>query len=910
MGALAFAAVGCGSEGGPSNGNGLAPLTKSYVASAPVSGASVPLGDSELPSLTIPRSGSDAGQLALLKYDSAQQVSGNPQPQTFPMVSFTKVGRYPNALGVSINVGGVIGGGTYPPQGPFPLVAWPTTRLESYQVGTSNEYAAGGVDDGVTVTVGPYVWSGIEADTDVTVDGFYKRRSLKKILGTLSNGGLVTGYIDYVYLNPGEVDYGVFQSIARGILIRGPQPGLMVANASCAAFDPALGESATLKFDVVPIGSTPLPTVNAWTVNVVQSTNVTNLPFKTFAPNGDSRGPGLVTPTSAGVHVELPWNGRGGDNELIHGNFSWAISANCTNPASGSPPGQGGTANVTLNQIEDKSIRISDPPVANDFDPTAGENTTLKFDVITNGITNPEINWDVEVRDSTNTTFYKFPTGHSTDGRTTVPVTIGPWLGNNTSGNIISGPFTWVIAANTTATASSASESATNVSLTSQASSKAELAVLDLTDKVWASGVPPAQETETTRSKSRALSKSIFPFGRKNQSPVLKIQASGLRFEDPETHTAVEGPASVNVSLKSSASNATDTVTLDKNPQGVYTGRYTLGAGLIKPDLATGTTYSLALTIRASFDFLSFMQGTDGLAQYPRPRTALGEFFFSILPTDVGASGTRTSCTADNVKTGGFETVNLSVSSATNPKLKRDVSAQLKVRHPAEFIYIQAHGTHDGKVYLAPASGPGLPEEILEPGELGDAEVLDTVLFDTCETLDLYDYNNVHLGQDGRVSPSDPVSMRVSPGKLWFEATQPTPPRTHPSLLGYNTFNGEFQEPGIWELFRSELNRLGNTTASKALAWVSANRLVGIGQSPVALPVGMLFKDGFRDVALKAAAWDGQYYYYIPYQPHPDNIDLPDPDTAKRVHRVSLTNPIPTNWAQFPPDVAEAIGLQ
>ena len=59
-----------------------------------------------------------------------------------------------------------------------------------------------------------------------------------------------------------------------------------------------------------------------------------------------------------------------------------------------------------------------------------------------------------------------------------------------------------------------------------------------------------------------------------------------------------------------------------------------------------------------------------------------------------------------------------------------------------------------------------------------------------------------------------------------------------------------------------------------------------------------------QEAALKAAAWDGQYYYYIPYLPLEDDINQPDPNTALGIYRVELGKVVPTKWSDFPPDVA------
>ncbi len=86
------------------------------------------------------------------------------------------------------------------------------------------------------------------------------------------------------------------------------------------------------------------------------------------------------------------------------------------------------------------------------------------------------------------------------------------------------------------------------------------------------------------------------------------------------------------------------------------------------------------------------------------------------------------------------------------------------------------------------------------------------------------------------------------------------------------------------------------------LAWMSANFSIGTGKGLVIPPT---FAGELESGALKAAAWDDQYYYYIPYKPEPDKIDFPDPKTALNVHRVKLSQPIPTKWSKFPPDAAE-----
>jgi len=123
-------------------------------------------------------------------------------------------------------------------------------------------------------------------------------------------------------------------------------------------------------------------------------------------------------------------------------------------------------------------------------------------------------------------------------------------------------------------------------------------------------------------------------------------------------------------------------------------------------------------------------------------------------------------------------------------------------------------------------------------------------------------------------------------------------------LLGFNTLSAEFEDPGVFPLFGQELTRLASNPNGRALAWMSAHDKIGVGAA-----TAPILAEGLQDAPLKAAAWDAQCYYYIPYKPRAENIDIADPDTALGVHRVKLNDTVPIDWKKFPPSVAEPVTI-
>lgn len=322
----------------------------------------------------------------------------------------------------------------------------------------SASYFPGSVsDDGVTLKLNGETFSGVPVSAPLPTTGGEIHRIDTFIRDDGSSVTKEWRNSPIANFNLGAGDLGPFTQIQRYLTVIPSQIGVSFRNVFASGLD------TTLHFDLVTQG-TPSPTLNTWTVAIVQATNTTNQPFHTFNPTTDSRGPGEVSPIASGVHVDLPWDGKNATGTQVAGDFTWVLAANATIP--GGTAGAAARTNYRLDQQTTKGVRITNA-AANDFDPTAGENTTLKFDVETTGLTRPTTNWNVTVLDSSNTTFQQF-SGSDASGNNITHVTLGPWLGNNTAGNVISGPFKWVIAANAT-TPDSPIEKAANVTLDSSA---------------------------------------------------------------------------------------------------------------------------------------------------------------------------------------------------------------------------------------------------------------------------------------------------------------------------------------------------------------------------------------------------------------------------------------------------------
>lgn len=778
-------------------------------------------------------------------------------------------------------------------QNPIPIPAGSSNDGSTIQV-TSN-------DTGETATfkagAGP---ESLYQTVTVTNGNFTENITVSRALGSGPIGNNWTN-------GPGNFtqDYnGVSPLILRTFYYK-PKPKTIKINNPTST---QTSTNTTLNFGITTVNTT----LNQWSVDIKQN----NAVIMSFAPTNDTRGPGIAQGDNP-YNISLTWDGRDKNSQTVVGNYTWVMAANTTDFVAGNNNNDGVNSTVATLAAATNSGKISiENAAANPvgFDPAKGEKSTLGFDIVTHDISQPAINWQVSILSPNNTTLYTFPAGSSNDGSTSVHVS-QLWSGQNAAGNVITGSFTWAIAANTTtqvAGQGGTGEVALPVYVAGVASPSPEtlLKVESIGTSVQELGldVPLAKQDQAFTLRNRPLLKKVFAYGQpgrpSGQNDTWKITATGIRFEDPDTHRVLPDLPSLTVRLRSSISHGNVTTQLNSIGPSSYSGNFVLSADLIKPD--TNITFATVSALERSFDFLQLVHDSQATGVWPLPRVPLGDFVDSLLTSDASAAISQASASADNVRCGGFEVVTVGVERGDNANLVTPLSAVIKVRHPAKLLYISSHGGHDGQLNLSAqvrSSNRDLPREDLSPSvSFSDPNVLDTVIFDACEVLDLYDYNNVNLNKGDHRFASDPVEKRSSPGLLWHAATQPSSGGPHPTLLGFNTVAAAFPAPGLLGDFGAELTRLGSLSNVRALAWMSAHYQVGVGtirKSDTQLPLGTN-----QEAALKAAAWDGQYYYYIPYLPLEDDINQPDPNTALGIYRVELGKVVPTKWSDFPPDVA------
>jgi hypothetical protein len=893
MGVLAFAHIGCGGEGVASQQN-LAASSSVYLPTNPLSPSKSESVVSSLITSKIP-TGPLFAQLAEPTW------TWSVVPYWADILQFSALdGRQYSASAYKAGVEQVRPAFPLPPdEGRVTIYA------ASYFQGTVG-------DDGVTLQLNGETFSGIPSGAPVLDNGGGVTRTDTI---TREDGSSVSKQWHLYPIADGSGSGfapGPYTAVQRYLTVIPSQAGVGFRNVG------ASGVNTTLQFDLVTQG-TPQPTLNTWTVKVVQSNNTTNQPFHVFSPTSDSRGPGIVSTLSNGVHVDLPWDRKNSSGNVIEGDFTWVLAANATLP--GGTAGAAANTTYKLEQQTEKGIRISDPPTANDFDPTAGENTTLKFDVTTTGIPNPEINWDVEVRDATNTTFHKFPTGHSTDGRTTVPVTIGPWLGNNTSGNIISGPFTWVIAANTTATVASTegagdAVAATNVLLVSQSSDFSSLKVIagkDSTGRDDLVATAYNSDTATRRAERLGLLEKVRAIDKK----VLNIEVKGLTFDTSPT------PSSVTVKVHSEVSNKDKNVVLNVTnaSYGNYAGQFILTSefsgdpdALIRKDPVPGTTIctndwrdSKERDLKIGTAFRAAVTTSANSSAYPTPRQPLGSFISGFKPDspDVYEQNDVAKLTKENFGAFGFEAVTFTVvkSELKDPNIKNPPKkAVAKVTHPASVVFFDIHGTHDAR--FQDSEGRLFAPQFALP------EAVKTLILGSCDSLDLSDFNNFFstpfisaLAPPSEIHAAD-ASTAYRLGTMGGRYLYDTFGQKRTTMLGYNGIVGN---DGVLKMLPDYIRQTA-LNKSEPEAWIKANLTEATGQTEFRYWLNANACAFGRGPDASGVLTD--FYYFIYYKvPQIDNITIPleKPLEGMAAYKIPRSNWTKErgDWKALPDDVGK-----
>ena len=331
----------------------------------------------------------------------------------------------------------------------------------------------------------------------------------------------------------------------------------------------------------------------------------------------------------------------------------------------------------------------------------------------------------------------------------------------------------------------------------------------------------------------------------------VQIKVEGLRF------VTEPWPEEISVSMESLVGFGTDIAVLSRQGDDSYAGDYTISNELIKQD-DTGyqTTYSGAVGSGISSDSKELLPFILGIQQslFFRTTRKLGEIraddddTISPSPEDIVRGGT-----VENVRTFGFEKVEFEFTKEGLPasNLGATVVAGVKMRHRADVFYLSAHGKRqlDGVLGAVDLNNSGEfePDFDLAPSQLlpEELEGLRTLIFVSCEVLDLHDYTNGYPDH----SPSSGLASRgPSSGLEWWTRTG----RGRTVLLGYtHPVSGNV---AVMPQYYSNLENLSQVPEStrQQLAWLKAN-------VEVAAP---LF-DPFGTTLRSACAYDDKYFYYI-----------------------------------------------
>lgn len=537
------------------------------------------------------------------------------------------------------------------------------------------------------------------------------------------------------------------------------------------------------------------------------------------------------------------------------------------------------------------------------INPNANQSTSLEADIVQTGFTNPQMTWTMTpgtisppaLAISAKAAAAAIDPGGG--GLGLPPVFSGSgdlnsglahiaqsWNGKSDTGqNVAFGTYPYTL--NVTVVDGSGESQSASANTTVAISGDPVLEVLDASSTTLASSEDQVA-SPTPAGVKRLL--NVFPFKRPNQNNTLTVRASSLAFKDNAdppnvtvtlTSSNSQQPA-LNVPLnRISAGNYENTnVVLDKvvvlDPKFTATSHnYTdAAAGTRSSTTPVGRDFFLKLLDKAKSIYPTTSKSDLGhfLVSYPN-KAYPG---LAAPPSDVALA------TPENVRSFGFEAVNVTIDSNPNqnPKLNltQPLQALLKVRHSANLAIVFAHGDHTGNV--------GVTNGDLDPGptNLGgtflpaDTAELKTLILPACNALDMHDYNNNYPGAadafngqvfDGnRVSATDPINKRNSPGQKWWTLTHQTGAKADTVLLGYNFPVPFVTAKRALDKYDALLPQLKGTVRPEIAAWLTAH-----AQDAVALPS-----------ALAACAWDKDGYYFISFRPRIVPFGITDLDKENR----------------------------
>ncbi|MEW6284276.1 MAG: hypothetical protein AB1758_37020 [Candidatus Eremiobacterota bacterium] len=317
------------------------------------------------------------------------------------------------------------------------------------------------------------------------------------------------------------------------------------------------------------------------------------------------------------------------------------------------------------------------------------------------------------------------------------------------------------------------------------------------------------------------------------------------------------------------------------------------------------TTYSAVDVISPLGVFaLGFFNSMSGLPAAPgpfptglaAPRAPLGKFMSRDFFDQEGRDAADDEALAgfENLRSFGFEAMKVRLDPSRNSTLLDPLEATVKVRHPAMFALLAAHGgeapgdTNPSRAVVV------VPGKVIDPERdltLEDTASLKTLIFSSCNVLDLHDYNS------NVFAPDVPLDRRVAypgsasgPGQLWRRITG----NGNTILLGYNypvnaaaarlVAASSRPDGSTPSRYAEELVRLSGLVPPEELqqiAWISANL-------KVAREGG---EGGLTENALNACAWDRNFYYYIAYAPgRTYRARFDEPRRVRGVYKIPLDN--------------------
>lgn len=850
---LTLLLVGCGADGA-SAPNGM----NAYVEAGPVS-------LSQINSSGQFRSGTDGSQPLMVSNVPLTELPI--RMAHLPVTASVSFGSTPRHAGVSIQSlppaaavlfqANAFGVNEPPALPPIP----PLSMANGLRMSVNSAIDGNVPDDGLVMQLADVTFSGIPSGSNVTVTNLSNGNTRYQVAGFMSNGSLV--FLEYLRLKFPSVHYPGGTEFSRTITINRPEVGVTIANAT--ATGTVAGQNTTLSFDIIETGEPP-PDIHQWTVSIKKNGNT----FHTFSAGevgGDTRGPGQVTGSDHGVHVTLPWNGSNG-NTTITGDFSWVMAANVTDVAHGGQPGQGGTAVLELEQ-QQKSVRILNA-TAPALEPSSGGNTTLGFDLEAVGLgPSPEFQWSVSVIETdTNTTLMTFPDqGAGGPGNVTsnsgTSLHIDLLWDGKVNGSPVNSNFTWVIDANASQLVAGGTPNNEVAQQVQVANAAPELEVTDSSGRVIGSSLDSLVPVGSVLdSAGTARLRAVFPYNRPQQSNQWKIQVKNLGPDLDLTAEVVGTVSGTNISIPLNfVGNGTYSITSATilsqviKQQGLASTTYTAADLFSKPDAAPSFAN----------DFFSKMASLgSGVVTYPTNRVGLGRLQSFLATSLVRPGDDLAQDTMQNLRCFGFEAVKVQVTTPSGP-----LTALIKVRHPASIAYVVAHGNHTGRI----TSTQNIAGTVLSPlTDLvnDDTATLKTLFLASCNALDMHDYNNNYVGKPqldpSRIGPSDPITLRDSPGKLWWSKTR----TNNTVLLGYSFPVAAAGARAGTGVYFEQLALVQGQPDAEPLAWLKAH-----------IELFQRFGRSFPQV-LAACCWTTTDHYFISFQPPLQAVGDPDPLSSGR----------------------------